>query len=240
MDLKITPTKDLKGDIAIQVLIDASGSMGSIANDTMTGYNTFIEQQRKEPGVALVSLTLFESGNVTKVYEAMPIDKVPTLTRDVYRVGGGTPLLDAVGDAIEAQTAILERTERADGAAGNPDSLMLIMTDGEENSSRHRSTNDIKEMVEGRESTGWTFVYMGADHNSWAQTSGMGFSAHNTVDYSRGNVEEAFGTLSAATSHYRATSTISRGMGAEMYETKAFFNDAGIDTKSLNEDESKS
>ena len=229
--------KKLRADTLIHVVIDASGSMGWITDATIEGFNGFIESQREVEGRALVTLTMFDSGytgrmdslRINRPYTALPLEDVPTLDRSVYRADGGTPLRDAVGDCIEETDDQLARVSRKD----SPDVLMVIITDGGENSSQRYTDGAIKSMVEAREGRGWSFIYMGANQDSWAETANLGFSQGNVMNYHAADIQGgAFEKISAATSVYRTEARNLRAAGTikegETYATSAFFADAGV------------
>src|SRR4051812_7337917 len=96
-------------------IIDRSGSMASLTNDTIGGYNTFIAKQKALPGDAVVTLVLFDD-RYEVVYEARPLADVPLLTTDVYYTRGGTALRDAMGKAIGT-------------AMRSPKAVVVVMTD---------------------------------------------------------------------------------------------------------------
>ncbi len=233
-NLKVVKKK-VEADTLITVIIDASGSMSGITEATLEGYNSFISKQREEEGTVLVSLVLFDSEweagyggqklRLVRPYTALSLDEVPELTRDVYTAGGGTPLRDAIGNGISQTDDILKTISTA-----NPDTLVVIITDGGENTSQDYSGNLVKEMVKKREADGWTFIYMGANQDSWAETQHLGFQQGNVMNYAAADIKEgAFAKVAAATHHHRATSRAAKLGGLETsYTTTAYFADAGV------------
>ena len=235
--------KDLVADTIIHILVDASGSMLGITDATIEGVNSFISKQREDKeGTVLVTLTMFDSEfdmeaggargwnspqklRLVRPYEVLVLGDVPVLDREVYKADGGTPLRDGLGHSIQHTDGILERVKTK-----NPDVLFLVVTDGGENTSQEFTAPHIKEMIEQREKQGWTFVYMGADHDSWAETANLGFQYSNVRNYAKADVaEDAFGNLAVATTAYRATSRTAKAQGlVGSYTTSSFFADAGI------------
>jgi hypothetical protein len=238
-DLKVVKKQKTQGklhaDTVITVVIDASGSMGHITGATLEGYNAFITKQREEEGDVLVSLILFDSEwtnagqklRLVRPYTALPLERVPELTADVYRTNGGTPLRDAIGNGISDTDAILQRIPKKE----NPDTLVVIITDGGENTSQNYGEGLIKEMISKREEAGWTFIYMGANQDSWSETQNLGFNVGNVMNYAAQDIKEgAFDKIAASTVNYRATSRSMKAQGlvAESYSTETFFADAGV------------
>jgi hypothetical protein len=228
-NLKVVKKK-VEADTVITVIIDASGSMGGIVAATMEGYNAFITKQREEEGTVLVSLILFDSGwgnklRLVRPYTALPLDEVPELTREVYEVGGGTPLRDAIGNGI-SQTDDILKTVKTE----SPDALVVIITDGGENTSRNYGAGLVKEMITKREGDGWTFIYMGANQDSWAETQDLGFQKGNVMNYAAADIKEgAFAKVAASTVAYRGMSSTAKAGGlVGSYTTTAFFADAGV------------
>ncbi len=223
-DFKIN-TKLGKTDTIVGVVIDMSGSMGGIAQATRDGYNEYISSLKadKDLGDVKVTLTVFDSGwdqkpNIDVVYNATPLEHVPVLTESVYKPRGGTPLCDAMG-------ATIHRTEEAlKNYKGNPNVLLVIITDGKENSSKEFSKVQISKMVKEKESQGWTTIYLGANHDSWAAGASIGIASGNTLNYSASNIRKgAFEKVARGTSSYRAVASTTCD-----YMTQSFFADAGL------------
>jgi hypothetical protein len=169
-------------------IIDKSGSMYSLTSDTIGGFNTFISQQKNIAGKATMSVTLFDT--VFSTYYSGPIGEVPVMTKDTYVTGGATALYDAIGKT-------LSEYKDYDKA------LVLIMTDGEENSSKeyHRST--IADMIKEREAKGWKFIYLGANQDAFQEGSNIGITqTYNFVADSPG-IRSAFTNIGTYTTAYR-------------------------------------
>ena len=239
--------KDLRADTIIHLLVDASGSMRSITEATLEGINGFLAGQKKEEGRVLVTVSSFTTDwdrnarigmqqklLIDRPFEIVFLDDVPVLTEEHYHAEGGTPLRDAVGDAILHTDNTLARVKDAN----KTDVLFVVVTDGGENASNEYSPSDIREMVAARETAGWTFVYMGADQDSWAETQALGFAQGNVMNYAKANIgEDAFGKIGSATTVMRARSRDlkARGLVAEAYATTSYFADAGITEDSTTE-----
>ena len=128
----------------IVFILDRSGSMAGLEDDTIGGFNAMIEKQKGEPGEAYVSTVLFD--NVSEViHDRVDIQKIEPMTRREYYVRGSTALLDAVGGAIHHIGNVHKYARPED----RPEkTLFVITTDGMENASRHYSYERVKMMIE--------------------------------------------------------------------------------------------
>ena len=144
----------------IVFILDRSGSMAGLEDDTIGGFNAMIEKQKQEPGEALVSTVLFD--NVSEViHDRVDIQKIEPMTRQEYYVRGCTALLDAVGGAIHHIGNIHKYARQED----RPEkTLLVITTDGMENASREYTYPRLKAMIERqKEKHGWEFLFLGAN-----------------------------------------------------------------------------
>ena len=230
-DFKIANSKPT--DTIVGVVIDMSGSMSGIAQQTRDGYNEYIDSLKADSklGKVFVTLTVFDSDwqgkpNINVVYNANALKNVPKLTENVYAPCGRTPLYDAVG-------ATIRRTEEdLRSYKGNPNVLLVIITDGYENDSKEFTSEQIIKMVRGKESEGWTAVYLGANQDAWAAGQALGIQQGNTLNYAADNIRTgAFEKVAASTSVHRGIACSTDGS----YTTSSFFADAGI----TEEDEKK-
>ena len=161
-------------------IIDRSGSMESIRDDAIGGFNAFISKQKKQPEPTLVTLELFDD-RFERVYEAMQIEEIVPLDQNTFVPRGSTALLDAIGRSLaNAYVRInnLARNERPEGV------VVAILTDGEENSSREFGFHTVSEMIaRRREEDGWEFVYLGANQDAIATASMLSLSADDAVSF---------------------------------------------------------
>ena len=133
-----------KGLTEIVFILDRSGSMGGLENDTIGGYNSMIAKQKEEEGEVIISTVLFD--NLTEVlHDRVSLDKVEPITDKEYYVRGSTALLDAVGGAIH-HIGNIHKYARPDDVPEK--TLFIITTDGMENSSRRYTYDKVKKMVE--------------------------------------------------------------------------------------------
>ncbi len=160
-------------------ILDRSGSMSGLEDDTIGGYNATIDKQRSEPGFARVTTVLFDH-NIEMCMNRVDISSVEPLTRKQYCPGGCTALLDAVGQTIR----FVNKTQKAD-PAGRPDhTIFVITTDGMENSSRTYTLGKVRKMIEKRKAeNGWEFIFLGANMDAIETAADMGISADRAATY---------------------------------------------------------
>ena len=169
-----------KGLTEIVFILDRSGSMSGLEADTIGGYNSLIQKQKREEGEAIVSTVLFD--DVCEViHNRKDLYKIRPLTDKEYYVRGCTALLDAVGGAIHHIGKIHKYTREED----RPEkTLFIITTDGMENSSRRYTYDKVKMMVERqKEKYGWEFLFLGANIDAAAEASRFGIKAERAVNY---------------------------------------------------------
>jgi uncharacterized protein YegL len=160
------------------VCIDESGSMSGVTNDTIGGFNQFVKTHQNLPGEAKLTLVKFNT-KYEIVHNGLDIQKVPLLDNTTYIAGGMTALLDAVGRSIDevgkrlSETPEEERPEKV---------IMLIITDGEENSSKEYKLEQIKQKMKHQQDVyNWEILFMGADQDAWQNAGNMGIS--NAINY---------------------------------------------------------
>ena len=164
----------------IVFILDRSGSMAGLERDTVGGFNSMIEKQKKEKGSVLVSTVLFDN-TAEVLHDRVDLEKIRPLTEKEYFVGGCTALLDAVGGAIH-HIGNVHKYARMEDVPEH--TLFVIITDGEENASRYYSAKKVKGMIERQKSRyGWEFLFLGANIDA-VQTAGrFGISEDRAVNY---------------------------------------------------------
>ena len=139
-------------------ILDRSGSMSGLEKDTIGGFNSLIQKQRKEKGKCYVSCVLFDDVQEV-IYDRVPLNEVKKMTQKQYYARGCTALLDAMGGAIHHIGNVHKYSKEEIGKT-----LFIIITDGLENSSKRYSYASIKKMVERqKEKYGWEFIFIGAN-----------------------------------------------------------------------------
>lgn len=160
-------------------ILDKSGSMQGLEADTVGGYNSVLEQNRRLPGEATVSTVLFDT-DVRVLHDRVPIDKVPNMRRRDFRPSGCTALLDAVGGAIKYHSAI----QRALPAGYRADHVLFaIMTDGYENASTRFTYPKVKRLIEEKREEGWEFMFLAAGIDTAKEADSLGIDLKCAVSY---------------------------------------------------------
>lgn len=161
-------------------ILDRSGSMYGLVQDTIGGFNAMIEKQKRETGDALVSTVLFDDSSEV-IHDRLPLDKVPPMTEKEYFTRGCTALLDAVGGAIHHIGNIHKYARREDLPEKT---LFIIITDGYENASRLYDYGTVRKMIRRQEEQyGWEFLFLGAKIDAIAQAGRLGIRAERSVSY---------------------------------------------------------
>ena len=161
-------------------ILDRSGSMTGLEEDTIGGFNSMLARQRREPGEALVSTVLFDNESVV-IHDRLPLGKVPPMTGKEYFTRGSTALLDAVGGAIHHIGNIHKYARREDVPEKT---LFVITTDGLENSSHRYDYEKVRRMIERqKERYGWEFLFLGANIDAAKEAARFGIQADRAVNY---------------------------------------------------------
>ena len=186
----------------IAFILDQSGSMDSIKAGTLEGVNAFLDQQKRENAAYPVrfSLTLF-STKIDARHFSIPVTEVPSLNDTTYLPDGGTALLDAIGITIDSLGKRLAETLEAERPAKV---IVAIMTDGEENSSRVFTWDQISEKIKHQtEVYKWEFLFMGANQDAIANASRINISVESSTNYYQqdGSAKHVLRAMSASV-HY--------------------------------------
>jgi Mg-chelatase subunit ChlD len=191
--------------IHISVVLDRSGSMATIADDIVGGFNEYLAEQRQVEGRVRVTLAQFDSQDPFEVLiNGVDLREVTDLDRSSYRPRGGTPLFDAIGRMIAKIDA--DSAARTEVGAPEEDQVVLIVTDGLENASREHSRQMIFDLIEARRGRGWVFVFLGANQDAYAEGRTMAFSQANSGDWAASpeGSKQMWKDLSYSTSAHRA------------------------------------
>ena len=161
-------------------ILDRSGSMSGLEADTIGGFNSMIEKQKKADGEALISTVLFD--NVSEViHDRVSVQDIQPMTDKDYTVRGCTALLDAIGGAIH-HIGNIHKYARAEDVPEH--TLFVITTDGMENASRHYNAERVKQMIERQKARyGWEFLFLGANIDAVETARHFGIGADRAVNY---------------------------------------------------------
>ena len=184
-------------------ILDKSGSMGGLEDDTIGGYNALLAKQREVEGLCLVTTVLFDHGYEV-LHERLELSHVQPLTRREYQVGGSTALLDAMGRTIQKMAA----------RQGEDDArkvMCVIITDGQENSSREFSARRVRALVEERrENHGWEFIFLGANMDAIETAARYGIEADRAQSFHADpqGISLNFAVMSETVAAYRRTGKV--------------------------------
>ena len=153
-------------------ILDRSGSMSGLEADTIGGFNSMIEKQKKEAGEALVSVVLFDD-QTEVIYDRADIRQIHPMTDEQYFVRGCTALLDAIGGAISHIKDVRKRMPESE----RPEKTIFIITTHRYNYAK------IKKMIEKRQAKNWEFIFLGANIDAVAEAGRMGIRAGRAVNY---------------------------------------------------------
>ena len=168
-----------KGLTELVMILDRSGSMRGLEEDTIGGFNSMIEKQKREDGEAYVSVVLFDDRTEVP-YDRVDISKVEPMTDRQYYVRGCTALLDAVGGAIRHIETIHKYAREEDVPEKT---IFIITTDGMENASRHYTYVKVRRMIEEqKEKNNWEFIFLGANIDAIREAASFGIDGSREVN----------------------------------------------------------
>lgn len=208
----------MKTDLTELVLIlDKSGSMSGLEDDTIGGFNAMLAKQKNEPGEAVVTTVLFDD-DYELLHDRINIKGIQPITGKEYCVGGSTALLDAIGKTIHKIGNAQKYTAEEERAAKV---LFVITTDGMENASREYTYDRIKMMIERQKSRfGWEFIFLGANIDAAAAASRFGIDPDRAANYHADGhgTNLNYRAVSFAVSEMRASRPLDEKWKAEIEE----------------------
>ena len=165
----------------VSFLLDETGSMHSIKEDTVGGFNEYVDTLKEDGDDIAFSLVSFNSNGAKSRYVAEPIDAVRPLTNENYRPDAMTPLIDASVKIIKATAKAVKKRK------DDPLVLVVIQTDGYENCSLKHTAADLAALVREKTEAGWEFVFLGAGLDAFdaAQRAGVRIDRKKTIQYDR-------------------------------------------------------
>lgn len=175
----------------IVFLLDETGSMEDCKSDTIGGFNNFLKTQKKSKENIKLSITLFNSSKIEKRYINEPIENVELLSKENYNPSNLTPLWDAIGTTIKELN-------------NKKNVLFVILTDGEENSSKEFVAKTVKKLIKEKEKKlKWSFLFLGADLNNFNDAGRLGITQNYSVN--KKNMKKAYSKLSETVTYYCET-----------------------------------
>ena len=192
-------------------ILDRSGSMAGLESDTIGGFNSMIEKQKKQEGDCYVSTVLFDNESEV-LHDRVKLGDIPRMTDRDYTVRGCTALIDAVGGAIHHIGNIHKYARNEDVPEHT---MFVITTDGQENASHRYTSGQVREMIERqREKYGWEFIFLAANIDAVETAEAIGIRRERAVNYH----QDAKGTgvmycaMSNAISAMRCDESLDEGM----------------------------
>lgn len=182
----------------ITFILDRTGSMQEIKDETISGFNYFLDKQKKEDGLASMLLVQFDSEDSFEIINDFSnISDVKPLNKNTFQPRGLTPLLDTIGEGIlhtEKEINKLPSNQKPELV------IMAILTDGKENASHRFNKSQIKSMIDEKQLKGWRFIFLGANMDAVSEAGSMGFDPGLSMTFSANST----GTTNA----YHATTTL--------------------------------
>jgi len=191
-------------------ILDRSGSMITVIDDAIGGFNAFLEGQKKAEGEANISIVLFDD-KYEPLVEGVVVQDTEPLNDKVFFPRGMTALYDAVGKAINSTGERLNKLEESE----RPDKvLVVIVTDGKENNSKEFNGTQIKDMIEHqKDKYKWDFLFLSSDENAMFDArNNLGFSKGNTISFAANGTgsRKSYDTLTMSAVKYRSSSDVDR------------------------------
>jgi hypothetical protein len=191
----------------VTFVLDSSGSMEQIKDDTIGGFNAFLDDQRDETGEATVTLYNFDT-TIEQVYEGRPIADAPDLDEDTYRPGGRTALHDAIVTAIDDTISLIDSQPPDE----RPDHVVVpILTDGKENASE-TPQEVVRDRIETCQTErDWEFLFIGANQDAALTASEMGMDKDKSLSMAATDegTEAVYDSVSDSVSRARQTGSTS-------------------------------
>jgi uncharacterized protein YegL len=194
----------------IVAILDRSGSMERLTNDTIGGFNTFLKEQKEISGEAFLTTVLFNDSYMV-LHNRTNIRNIKSITNKDYIAQGQTALLDAMGKTINNIGSKLYNTAENERPGKV---IFFIITDGEENASVEFTNDKIREMVELQRNTySWEFIFLGANIDSFTVARSIGISTDRAFDYEADSegVFNAQRAMSVAVGNYRRHKSVDKG-----------------------------
>lgn len=198
------------------LILDRSGSMAGLEQDTIGGFNSMIEKQKKEDGECYVTTILFDH-EITTLHDRMKLADIEPLTDKDYTVRGCTALIDAIGSTVSKIASIHKYARPEDIPATT---MFVITTDGLENASKEYSSDKVKKMIEEKKKEGWEFLFIGANIDAVETARHFGIAEDRAVNYhaDKKGTSVVFDSVSRAVGCARACAPIQADWSEEIAE----------------------
>lgn len=193
-------------------IIDKSGSMSGLEDETIKGFNELLNKQKKQKDKALIT-TIFFNTTMQFINERKDINEVKEITLNDYRVGGCTALLDAIGNSIN-----YIYNNQINDKENEYNNMVVIITDGLENSSLEFSYEKINSLINKKQKEDWQFIFLGANIDVIKEANKMGIASDNAVSYNNDEkgVKLNYEAISLAISDVRSNKKLSKKWRSEI------------------------
>ena len=191
-------------------ILDRSGSMAGLEKDTIGGFNAMLKKQKEVEGECRITTVLFDN-QLNILHDRLDIQAIGSLTEKDYQVGGSTALLDAIGSTINKIGNVQKHSSHEHRASKV---LFVIITDGEENSSREFSSERVKKMTEHQmKKYNWEFIFLGANIDAVETSKMYGIRPDRTQNYHADakGVNLNFDVMSKTVASFRMNDSIDEG-----------------------------
>lgn len=204
----------------IILVLDRSGSMRRIRDDTIGAVNTLVDDQKKQPGECTMSLVQFDH-EYQRVYSFKTLGEIEPRSESNYIPRGNTALLDAIGRAVADELEYIGKLEEDD----RPGLVVLaVLTDGAENASKEYKRDEVRALLQTRQDAGWRVTYLSADSNAFADAPAYGVNRAAVLQFEAGSIQKAVGALSGSVVRCRSASARQEDVAAAAAYTEAELN----------------
>lgn len=196
-------------------ILDRSGSMSGLEGDTIGGFNSMIEKQKRQDGECYVSTVLFDNESEV-LHDRVKLRDVARMTDKEYTVRGCTALIDAIGGAIR-HIGNIHKYARPEDVPEH--TMFVITTDGMENASRRYSSEQVKNMIRRqKERYGWEFLFIGANIDAVETAARYGIGRDRAVNYHADGegTQVLYDTVAEAVCHVRASKSLGADWGKKI------------------------
>ena len=191
----------------IVFILDESGSMSRLTDDTIGGYNSFVKEQKNQSGEAYLTTVLFDDRYIV-LHDHINIHEVPELTQQEYKPLGLTALMDAIGRTINNVGERLANTPEEERPSHV---IFVITTDGYENASQEYTKEKVKEMIEHQQTKySWEFMFLGAGIDAYEEASTIGLNNAHILSVSgdTDGLKNMYASVTYATNAVRSCTTL--------------------------------
>jgi hypothetical protein len=213
-------------DTLVCFVLDETGSMESVREQTISAFNEYTDSLKNVNKKNLLFTLIKFNTNKTEVkYSAVSLDKVERLNRSNYAPDACTPLYDAIGYGVkdvEKKMSGHKDMCKSCGQIIQPRVLFVILTDGEENSSKEYDKEKITQLIKDKSADNWTFVYLGSNQDAWVESAKIGITEYNCVSFNNNVIGATMKTLGTRTSTF---------LNSNCNTTDQFFGDEKLEIK---------